>query len=62
NEKLGAWRIVDNSDSILVLSNQEREYKLRKINLSMSYFESYKDSLDWESFEEEFHIRYMKKR
>ena len=56
------WRIVDNSDSILVLSNQEGEYKLSRIDIPMSYFESYKDSLDWESFAEDFQIRYMKKR
>ncbi|PZX58458.1 hypothetical protein LV84_01666 [Algoriphagus ratkowskyi] len=62
NEKLGKWRIVDSSDSVLVLSNQEEEYKLYRINIPNSYFESYQDSLDWESFEEEFHLRYLKRR
>lgn len=62
NEKLGAWRIVDSSDSTLVLSNLQEKYKLNRINIPKSYFESYKDSLDWKSFEEEFHLRYLMKK
>ena len=62
NVELEVWRIVDYSDSILVLGNQQGEYKLKKMNLPKSYFESYKDSLYWGIFKEEFHIRYMKKK
>ncbi|MEB2778777.1 hypothetical protein U3A58_00100 [Algoriphagus sp. C2-6-M1] len=62
DDKAGTWRIIDNSDSILILANQEEEHKFHRLNLPKSYFESYEDSLAWQSFEEAFFIRHMKKR
>lgn len=54
------WRVNKKNDSVFVISDSQETIQLNRLNINFSYFDALKDTLLYEKFEMDFHLRYLK--
>lgn len=54
------WKINKKNDSVFMISDLQETIHFNRININFSYFDALKDTLLYEKFERDFHLRYLK--